>query len=34
MDCSMGWNSLKQNPSFFDGRSITLQLFSITVPTQ
>lgn len=34
MDCSRGWKSLKQKPSFLLGRSITWHEVSITVPTQ
>jgi hypothetical protein len=34
MDWSSGWNNLKQNPSFLDGLSMILQVFSKTVPTQ
>jgi len=34
MDCSKGWKSLKQKPSFFDGLSMTWQVFRRTVPTQ
>lgn len=33
MDCSKGWKSLKQNPSFFEGRSMSSQAFRRTVPT-
>lgn len=34
MDMSRGWNSLKQKPSFLDGRSISSHVLSSTVPTQ
>ena len=33
IDCSRGWKSLKQKPSFFDGRSMISQAFRRTVPT-
>ena len=33
IDTSSAWNSLKQKPSFFDGRSISSHAFSSTVPT-
>lgn len=34
MDCSRGWNNLKQKPSFLDGLSISSHVLSSTVPTQ
>jgi hypothetical protein len=34
IDWSRGWKILKQKPSFFEGRSINLQVLSKTVPTQ
>lgn len=34
IDCSNGWKSLKQKPSFLEGRSISSQVLSRTVPTQ
>ena len=34
IDCSKGWYSLKQNPSFLEGRSINSHVFSNIVPTQ
>jgi len=34
MDWSIGWKSLKQNPSFFEGLSISSQVDKIIVPTQ
>lgn len=34
IDCSSGWNTLKQNPSFFDGRSRISQALRRIVPTQ
>ncbi len=34
MDWSIGWNSLKQKPSFFDGRSISSQVLKMIVPIQ
>ena len=34
MDMSMGWKSLKQKPSFFEGRSISSQVLSMMVPIQ
>lgn len=34
IDCSRGWKSLKQNPSFFEGRSMSSHVLSSTVPHQ
>ena len=34
MDWSSGWKSLKQKPSFLEGRSISLHVLRRTVPTQ
>ena len=34
MDCSSGWKSLKQKPSFLEGLSISSHVLSRTVPTQ
>ena len=34
IDMSMGWKSLKQKPSFFDGRSISSHVLSMMVPIQ
>ena len=34
MDMSMGWKSLKQKPSFFEGRSISSHVLSMMVPIQ
>jgi hypothetical protein len=34
MDWSIGWKSLKQNPSFLEGLSISSQVDKMIVPTQ
>jgi hypothetical protein len=34
IDWSIGWKSLKQNPFFFDGRSISSHVLRMMVPIQ